>query len=87
MARTVMQEIEYQKINKENYLTYDELANILKVSKYTLRNWVSECRFKAGRDYIKLGPHKKSILLFKKDILKRVNKIILSWEKKRSNKK
>jgi hypothetical protein len=60
--------------NTEFY-NYAELSDILHLKICTLRKWMVEGKFKPGRDYIKLGNAKKSKVLFKKDILNRIDKI------------
>ncbi|BAI81797.1 hypothetical protein DEFDS_P177 (plasmid) [Deferribacter desulfuricans SSM1] len=60
---------------KEDFLTYEELADILRVTVSTVRKWMVQGKFKTGRDYIKLGSAKKSKVLFKREILDRIDKI------------
>ncbi|MCB4204525.1 hypothetical protein LF845_06080 [Deferribacterales bacterium Es71-Z0220] len=63
-------------LNENNeFINYVELANILHLKVCTLRKWMVEGKFKPGRDYIKLGTAKKSKVLFKKDIINRIDKI------------
>ncbi|MBZ4672462.1 MAG: hypothetical protein JG762_692 [Deferribacteraceae bacterium] len=59
-----------------DYLSYEELSLILHLKVCTLRKWMVDGKFKPGRDYIKLGKAKKSKVLFKKDIINRIDKIV-----------
>jgi len=61
--------------NLSEFLTYEDLSKILNLKISTLRKWMCEGKFKAGRDFIKLGKAKKSRVLFKRDLLKRIDKL------------
>ena len=65
------------KIGKIELYTYEEVADILKVSVGTVRNWRSQGLFKPG--YKKLGPWKKIALVSEKDV-KRLVKLKLRMD-------
>ncbi len=53
----------------DELLTYQEVALILKVSPKTIMNWKCDGKFKAGRDYIKIGKSRRSAVRFKKSAI------------------
>lgn len=63
-------------IDEDDLLTYDEVANILKLKAKTIMNWKSLGHFHPS-EYVKMGVSKKSPVRFKKSaILARIKKNI-----------